>query len=122
MVSLHRGNMDYRFTYQQDTTRVKLPVEKNTGIPEAGQLKIERNALLPLGPIPERKTEIQEVETVKPQPVSVAPTRVQLRNIWWQQENKVVIGDSRYIEPRTEFQLVSPSNNETLDCSYRLIR
>jgi len=114
MVSLHRGNMDYQFTYQQDTTRVKLPVEKNTGIPEGGQLNIERTAPIPLEPIPERKTEIKEVDTVKPPPKATGPTRAQLRNIWWQQENKLVIGDSRYIEPRTEFQLVSPSNNETV--------
>jgi hypothetical protein len=114
MVSLHLGNMDYQFTYQQDTTRLKLPVEKKSGIPEAGQLNIERNAPLPLEPIPERKTEIKNVETQKPQPKATGPTRAQLRNIWWQQENKLVIGDSRYMEPRTEFQLVSPSNNETV--------
>ncbi|MBW6533390.1 MAG: DUF4271 domain-containing protein [Mariniphaga sp.] len=104
--------MDYRFIYQQDTSKVKLPVEKSSGIPDGGQLNIDRNALLPLGPIPERKKEIKEVDTVKPQPVSVAPFRIQLRNIWWQQENKLLIGDSRYLEPRTEIQLVSPLNNE----------
>jgi len=83
-------------------------------MPEAGQLNIERIAPLPLEPIPERKTEIKNVETPKPQPKTTWPTRAQQRYTWWQQENKLVIGDSRYIEPRTEIQLVSPSINETV--------
>jgi hypothetical protein len=113
MVSLQRGIMNYRYTYQQDTIRVKLPIEKIPGVPEGGQLNIERAAPLPLLPIPERKTEIIKADTLKPQIKATVPTRAQLRNIWWQQENKLVIGDSRYIKPRTEFQLVSPSNNKT---------
>ncbi len=114
MVSLQRENMNYRFTYQQDTTRLELPVENKSGIPEAGQLNIERNAPLPLEPTPERKAETKKADTLKPQPKATGPTTAKQRYIWWQQENKLVVGDSRYIDPRTEIQLVSPSNNDNV--------
>jgi hypothetical protein len=106
--------MDYQFTYQQDTTRVKLSGENNPVISEGGQLNIKPTAPLPLISAPERKTEIKNADTLKSQPKSTGPTKAQQRYLWWQQENKLVIGNSRYIEPRTEFQLVSASNNESV--------
>jgi hypothetical protein len=109
LVSLHRRNMDYRFTYQQDTTRVILPVERKSGTHEAGQLNVERNALLPLIPSTERKTEIKKTDTTDISPQPTAPTPAQQRYWWWQQENKLLVGDSRYMESRSELPVIASS-------------
>lgn len=101
--------MENRFTYQQDTTQVKTPAIKTPAINEAGQLKIERTAPLPIAPIPERRTETETTEIqTKPTP----PTLSQQRYWWWRQENQLLVGDSRYMEPRTELQLTITSKNE----------
>src|SRR5690606_31558447 len=71
----------------------------------------ERADSVLLDSVPERITEKND-DTLKPQPKATAPTRSQQDYFWRQQEKMMDAGESPYIEPRTEFQLVSPSKNE----------
>jgi hypothetical protein len=111
MVSLQAETMEIRFTNQQDTTKVKTPVVKLPGMHEAGQLKIDRTALLPIVPLPERQTEMKKADTLETAPAPTPPTRAQQRYWWWQQESKLLVGDSRYMEPYNESRLIVPSEN-----------
>lgn len=112
MVSLQTENMGNGFIYQQDTTQAKIPVGKMPGIQEAGQLKIDRAAPLPLSPLPERRTATNKTEPKETKTKPAQPTLSQQRYAWWRQETKLLIGDSRYIEPRIGFQLTTPSKTE----------
>ena len=58
------------------------------------------------------KTDQNNQDTVEIQSRPVPSARAQQRYFLRQQENKLVVGDSRYIEPRTEFQLVFPAQPE----------
>lgn len=105
--------MENRVTYQQDTMQVKAPAVKTPAINEAGQLKIERSAPLPIAPIPERRTETEKAETTEIQSKPTPPTLSQQRYWWWRQENQLLVGNSRYMEPRTELQLTVTPKNES---------
>lgn len=105
--------MNWEFTYQQDTTKVKLPLENLPSGQQPGSLRVTRKAPLPLEPIRTREelkqeTNVEKTEESVSQTNSVRqPTAAQLRYRWWQREQDLTVGGSRYIEPRSDSVFVS---------------
>ncbi len=93
--------MPATFTYQgNDTIRVNSLLDLQQQISQPPVLQIKRI------PIPLERLRIDTTRremVVKPKP----PTRAQIRYWQKQQEAKLLIGDSRYIKPRTNVQLVT---------------
>jgi hypothetical protein len=99
--------MKREITYLQDTTKVKLPLENTTFGQKPGSLRVTRTAPLPLQPIRTRdeitvEPEAAETETAATPVQRSQPTAAQLRYRWWQREQELKVGDSRFIEPRTD--------------------
>ncbi|SHF59435.1 protein of unknown function [Mariniphaga anaerophila] len=105
--------MEQGFTYQYDTVRstTTLPIQRPL-VPKSGELNINRSQPVPLAPIPERETQTQKVEPAAVVKKPAPPTLSQQRYWWWRQESKLLVGDSRYMTPRNELQLVTISKNE----------
>ena len=97
---------------QQDTTKTNTLLQQVPDNIGQKKLKVVRpNAILK--PIPERETQNVVSDKViqkpaKPQP----PSAAQLKNRWWQREQKLLVGDSRYIEPQNEIKLKTISYTE----------
>lgn len=99
--------MEKDLTYRQDTTQAVNPLKTLQNLPETGGLNIERNAPVPLTPLPETGLSREKTDTTPQQIKPPPPTPTQLRNWWWQRENNLLVGESRYIEPRNELQVHS---------------
>ncbi len=99
--------MEKDLTYRQDTTQATNPLIKLQNLPETGGLNIERNAPVPLTPLPETEPSREKTDTTPQQAKPSPPTPAQLRYWWWQRENNLLVGESRYIEPRNELQVQS---------------
>ena len=109
--------MKGEFTYQQDTTRVKLLLEKIPAGEESGTLRVTRTAPLPLAPIRTRDELQQEAGTVETEDSVVQlqpsrPTAAQVRYRRWQREQDLKVDDSRYIKPRENFILIASEKPE----------
>ena len=109
--------MKGEFTYQQDTTRVKLSLEKIPAGEESGTLRVTRTAPLPLAPIRTRNELQQEAGTVETEdsvvPVQPSrPTAAQVRYWQWQREQDLKVDDSRYIKPREDSILIASEKPE----------
>ena len=89
------------FTYQQDTVKIKNPLQPDLG--NTGNLLLKRTPLL-LDSLPAKRNTTSLVDTTRKAP---APTKAQLRYWHWQRENKLLVGDSRYMESRNQVNLVS---------------
>ena len=88
--------MELTNKYQQDTVKVTNHLQQPDSIWK-NELDVHRSELL-LMPIQERDTNIpQTIPVNKKSEVSKVPTRAQIRYRWWQQEQKLVIGNSRYL-------------------------
>ena len=98
-------------TFQQDTTRRGNILEQQTESSGSGlQLNNSQTAIKP---IPERKAPAPQPDTeVQPEKKPGPPTAAQLRYWWWQKEQKLVVGDSRYIEPKNEITVQSETKIE----------
>ncbi len=109
--------MKGEFTYQQDTTRVKLPLEKIPAGEESGTLRVKRTAPLPLAPIRPRDELQQEAGAVETEDSVVPaqpsrPTAAQVRYRLWQREQDLKVDDSRYIKPRKDSVLIASEKPE----------
>lgn len=105
------GKMERTYTYQQDTNRVKIPVESLPAIQETGSLRVNRKAPLPIEPIrlrEEIRQESDSAETVNTasQPQPTRPTAAQIRYWRRQRGQELKVGDSKYIEPRNDSVLI----------------
>ena len=88
--------MDVFVTYQQDTVEVKSLLHTLQKKDQPANLNIKRKSISILE-IPERRPEPQKQE-----PVRKTYTPQQIRYWQLQQENKLLVNDSRYIRPRNE--------------------
>ncbi len=109
---MHPVEMNDAYLYQQDTTKVKKTLETIPEEGERGGLRIERKALAPLQPIRTRDELRAEMDSatdsVAPERVqSQQPTMAQIRYWQWQREQDIKVGDSRFIPPREEINLVT---------------
>ncbi len=94
--------MDARVIYQQDTTGVKSLLKS---VPQKNSLNIERTPVSVMD-IPERPREVVE------QPAPKTNSQQQVRNWRLQQENKLLVDSSKFIQTRSELQL---NYSETVD-------
>ena len=98
--------MELKIKYQQDTTRGGTTLEPQ---PESSGnvLQLDRSPAK-IKPIPEREVpeSVSAEKPVKP------PTAAQLRYWWWQREQKLIVGDSRYISPQNEIGLKTETKIE----------
>jgi hypothetical protein len=104
--------MERTFTYQQDTSRVKISLESLPVNQEPGSLRIERTAPLPLEPIRTRNEIVQESDSAETtnttiQSQQTQPTAAQIRYWRRQREQDLKVGDSKYIEPRDDSVLIT---------------
>jgi hypothetical protein len=111
------GKMERTYTYQQDTNRVKIPVESLPANQESGNLRIERSAPLPIEPIRTRNEVNQELDSAETvtktsQPQQTRPTAAQIRYWRRQREQELKVGDSKYIEPRNDSILITSEKPE----------
>lgn len=92
--------MDGTYTYQQDTLQLKSLLKS---VPESNQLTIERKPVSVMD-LSERK-QVEPEEAAPPAPKQYTPQQIR----YWrnQQENKLLVDSSRYIRPRSEFELTS---------------
>ncbi len=110
--------MKWEYTYQQDTTKAKLPLENIPAGQESGSLRVPRSAPALLQPIRTREelkeeTGVAETEEPVAQTQSVRqPTAAQLRYRWWQREQDLTVGGSRYIESRSGSDLITSEKVE----------
>jgi len=95
---------------QRDTLQINNSLKDLFRIQEKGELRIDRTTPVSIEPVPLRDT-LEEVDSVK-QTQPNRPTLAQIRYWWWQREQKLLIGDSRYIRPRSEVHLVKPVTSE----------
>jgi hypothetical protein len=93
--------MKNHFSYRPDTIKDVQLLKILQGLPEPGELKIERTPLAPLIP-PAREVLSKKTDTIQKE--SVPPTREQLRYWWWQRENRLLVDSSRYMESYTDLQ------------------
>lgn len=93
------------YTYQQDTLQLKSLLKS---VPESNQLTIERKPVSVMD-ISEVK-QVEPEEAVPPAPKQYTPQQIR----YWrnQQENKLLVDSSRYIRPRSEFELTSTKTTE----------
>jgi hypothetical protein len=106
--------MEHSFTYQLDSLRQLNPL--NLAEPsEPGGLRIERTAPLPIEPLPARRKESETALQEIVQPRSSAQSGYYIREMWRQRENNLLIGNSRYIEPRHEILFTSSLSQNSLD-------
>jgi len=98
--------MEKGYTYQRDTTKLKLPLKSIPDLQESGGLRIKRVAPVSIEPIRTRETVEQKTDTAE-QVYSPPPTMAQIRYRQWQREQNIRVGDSRYISSRNEIQIVS---------------
>uniref|UniRef100_UPI003217A920 DUF4271 domain-containing protein n=1 Tax=uncultured Draconibacterium sp. TaxID=1573823 RepID=UPI003217A920 len=89
--------MDASFTYQQDTVKAKSLLLK---VPQNKALSSDIQRKKPVSIL-----DIQERKQVVVQPEKKTYTPAQIRKWRMQQENKLLIEDSKYISPRTEINL-----------------
>ena len=104
--------MNWEYTYQQDTTRVKLPLESTTLGQNPGSLRVKRTAPLPIQPIRTREEitvepDVAEAESSSKLIQPSQPTAAQIRYRWWQREQELKVGDSRYIEPKSDLLFIA---------------
>ncbi|MDD4109476.1 MAG: DUF4271 domain-containing protein [Prolixibacteraceae bacterium] len=83
--------------YQRDTVKINKPLNDSFILLQGRELKIDNLSPLPVIPVPERDTQVQN-ESVK-QEQSQQPTFAQIRYRRWLQEQELLIGGSRFIEP-----------------------
>jgi hypothetical protein len=106
--------MKQEHTYYQDTI-VKIPLKENIVNPGEGSLndKFVRSTLPAL---PESRTAQRDSVIAEKQEQQVLPTPEQIRYWWWQREKKIVVGESRYIQPNHSLKVHSsvPSEKTTL--------
>lgn len=111
LVSLQAVNMIIRYTYQQfefiaEESGAQSPVMQNFLFAEnqsASQLAYSSESMAKADFSKQDSAVARTRQTVQ----SPAQQRYNLR----QQENKLLIGDSEYIEPRTEYRLIDSSAN-----------
>jgi hypothetical protein len=96
--------MDKGMNNQRDTLEINNSLKDLFRIQEKAELRINHITPAPIEPIPLRDT-IREVDSVK-QMQPLQPTMAQIRYWRWQREQKLLIGDSRYIKPRNEVNFV----------------
>jgi len=106
--------MKGEFTYQQDTTRVKLPLESLPAGQESGTLRIKRTAPKPLQPIRTREEVAEEEKAVNAEDIVMPsqPNDVQIRYRLWQYEQDLKVGDSRYMKPLQNSSLITAEKAE----------
>ena len=100
--------MKAEITYQNDSIKGKLPLEGTFNLRGAGDLRIDRVAPLRLDTFQARES----VENRDTATETTKPTAAQLRYWWWQKENKLLVGDSRYVISRDSVKLVTSVNQE----------
>jgi hypothetical protein len=92
-------------TYQTDTVDVKDLYKDLINIQGTGALRIDRVAPLSLDSLPVRDMR-EQIDTAGQTRQSSQPTFAQIRYWRWQREQKLLIGDSRYIKPKSEVHMV----------------
>lgn len=105
--------MNNGYTYQQDTTGVKSLLKS---VPQTNSLSIDRKPLSVME-IPERQREVTE------QPAPKTYSTQQIRNWRMQQENKLLVDSSKFIQSRADLQFNStqpPESNLVLPVREKL--
>lgn len=100
--------MDAIVTYQQDTVVVKKLLKAIPSIQTAKELKINRT-LPPAINVVERR----DTSPVATQKTTAPPTAAQIRYWRWQREQKILVDNSRYIQPKTNVSLVATNSNNS---------
>ncbi len=91
------------FTYQQDTIKTNNLLKLNPDLVKKDKLQLPRTSISP-DTLPVREEIRQQVDTVKQ---VRTPTQTQIRYAQRQRENKLLVGESRFMKPHYEVNLVS---------------
>lgn len=100
----------------QDTIKINNLLEKVPELNSPRTLKIKREQVIQT--IPERDTQNLKTDSLVEEQAAVQPpTAAQLKYWWWQREQKLLIGNSRYVPSKDEIQLHTVMHNEQRDLS-----
>ncbi len=98
--------------YQNDSLKGKLPAENVINFRGTGELRIDRVAPLSFDSVPVRRS-TKEGDTNAVSEIQ-KPTAAQLRYWWWQREKKLLVGDSLYIVPRNDVEIVASTGSDNI--------
>ena len=114
IVSLQQEFMKQEYTYFQDTTTTKIPLKENVHSPDAGFLNNLSGTRNPLPALPNLDITREKTTNTEQQEQPAPPTPAQIRYWWWQRENRILVGDSRYIEPKHELKVHTSAPSEKI--------